>query len=365
MPKRKLFYIKRDSEEILNIIESFDGTKHFIEEIDNADELQMVLLPPIDRDNSDKDDASSDCDETSATVRDIGKGILAEKSEIRACSKAGIEVLDVDKEVTQSSAKKQCSRAKKCSRKWHNKPLKQSYEKYNCDFSETESSIVTKFKDQNFKPIDVFKYCFSENIINSICKETVKYAVQGGDFQFTLSGDDLYKYFGILLLSGYNKLPQRRMYWEARTDSNNFLVHHAMNGNKFEKIHKYLHFNDNSKLDACDKLYKIRPLLDHVNDKFCQYAEPMGNRFSLDEAMEPYFGHHGMKQFIRGQFIRYGFKFWCLTRSDGFLVKFYPYTGVGDKIAGKTLGSSVTEKVYSLYQWGHAFIWTIILPLYL
>ena len=75
------------------------------------------------------------------------------------------------------------------------------------------------------------------------------------------------------------------MYWETRTDSNNFLVTHAMNRNKFEEIHKY----DNSKFDACDKLYKIRPLLDHLNDKFCQYVEPMGNHFSLDEAMEPYF----------------------------------------------------------------------------
>ena len=49
----------------------------------------------------DKDDVSSDCDETLATVRNIGKDILAEKGEIRACSKAVIEVLDVDKEVTK------------------------------------------------------------------------------------------------------------------------------------------------------------------------------------------------------------------------------------------------------------------------
>ena len=197
MCKRKLFHIERDSEEILNIIESCDGTEHFIEEIDNAEELQMVLLPPINGDDLDKDDASSDCDETSATMRDIGKSILAEKGEIRAFSIAGVEILDVDKEVIQSSA------GKKCSRKWHNKPLKQSYEKYNCDFSETESSIITKFKDQNFEPIDVFKDCFFEDIMNYICRETVKYAVQSGDFQFTLSVDDLYKYFEILLLSGY------------------------------------------------------------------------------------------------------------------------------------------------------------------
>ena len=71
----------------------------------------------------------------------------------------------------------------------------------------------------------------------------------------------------------------------------------------------------------------------------------MGNHFSLDEAMEPYFGHHGMKQFIKGKPICYGFKYWCLARSDGFLVQFYPYTGAEDKVAGKTLGSSVTEKL--------------------
>ena len=61
--------------------------------------------------------------------------------------------------------------------------------------------------------------------------------------------------------------------------------------------------------------------------------------------MEPYFVHHGMEQFIRGKPIRYGFKFWRLTRSDGFLVKFYSYTDTGDKIAGKTLGSLVREKL--------------------
>ena len=80
-------------------------------------------------------------------------------------------------------------------------------------------------------------------------------------------------------------MPQKRVYWETRTDSNKFLVSHAMNRYKFEKTHKYLRFNDNSKLDACDKLYKVRPLLDHLNDKFWQYVESMSNHFSLDEVV--------------------------------------------------------------------------------
>ncbi|XP_029645332.1 piggyBac transposable element-derived protein 3-like [Octopus sinensis] len=125
------------------------------------------------------------------------------------------------------------------------------------------------------------------------------------------------------------------MYWENKSDLNNNLVSHAMSRNTFEKIHQYLHFHDNSKLNPCDKVYKVRPLLDHLNDKFYQFVEPMGSYFSLDKAMKSYYRHHGMKQFIRGKPICYGFEFWCLDRPDGFL------------IASKTLGSSVS-KILSL-----------------
>uniref|UniRef100_A0A0L8GYG9 PiggyBac transposable element-derived protein domain-containing protein n=1 Tax=Octopus bimaculoides TaxID=37653 RepID=A0A0L8GYG9_OCTBM len=54
----------------------------------------------------------------------------------------------------------------------------------------------------------------------------------------------------------------------------------------------------------------------------------MSNHFSFDEAMEPYYVHHGMKQSIRRKLIRYGFKVWCCVRPHGFLVKFYPNTCV-------------------------------------
>nr|CAI5857883.1 unnamed protein product [Callosobruchus analis] len=61
--------------------------------------------------------------------------------------------------------------------------------------------------------------------------------------------------------------------------------------------------------------------------------------------MEPYYGRHHMKQFIKGKPIRFGFRFWCLCTFDGYLVKFDVYTGAGDKVEGKLLGSSVTEKL--------------------
>ncbi|KAK9700386.1 CENP-B N-terminal DNA-binding domain [Popillia japonica] len=74
-----------------------------------------------------------------------------------------------------------------------------------------------------------------------------------------------------------------------------------------------------------------QPLINRVNMVSQSLAIPLGASFSLDEAIEPYFGHHHMKQFIKGKPIRYGFKFWCLNSSEGYLLKFCPYCGAGDK----------------------------------
>ena len=70
-------------------------------------------------------------------------------------------------------------------------------------------------------------------------------------------------------------------------------------------------------IDPKDKVFKVRPILDHFNKKFGAFFMPLCNTYSLDEAMEPYYGHHSMKQFIREKPIRYGFKFWCLTSPEG------------------------------------------------
>ncbi|XP_049767914.1 piggyBac transposable element-derived protein 3-like [Schistocerca cancellata] len=61
--------------------------------------------------------------------------------------------------------------------------------------------------------------------------------------------------------------------------------------------------------------------------------------------MEPYSGHHFMKQFIRGKPIRYGFKWWWSATSTGYLIKFEPYVGASQRDPQKTLGQSVVEKL--------------------
>ncbi|KRX12036.1 PiggyBac transposable element-derived protein 3 [Trichinella nelsoni] len=40
----------------------------------------------------------------------------------------------------------------------------------------------------------------------------------------------------------------------------------------------------------------------------------------IDEGMVPYFGHHSCKMFIRGKPIRFGYKIWTMSSTNG-----YPY----------------------------------------
>ena len=60
-----------------------------------------------------------------------------------------------------------------------------------------------------------------------------------------------------------------------------------MSRNRFEKIYQYLHFNDNMSIDYNDRVYKIRLIIDYLNACFGQFFQPFGQKYSLDEAMEP------------------------------------------------------------------------------
>ena len=346
MSKRKLLSVEKDTEELFNILFSDQNTTAIAAEVEDAEELQFVLQPPLDGQDSDRDDAPSDGEEASANIKDIGRGVLSQRGEVRIVSrgeKKDLNVESITSDEPTTSNKKQRKTQKK-TRKWKSKKLESSRVDSSCDDNSEVPAIVKTILDQNLKPVDLFKLCFDDEIMNHICNESGKYAFQKGDSQFTVSVEELYRYFAILLLSGYNKMPFRRMYWETRPDANNFLVSQSMSRNRFEKIHQFLHFNDNMKMDGSDRVFKMRPLLNHLNSCFFRFFQPLTKTYSLDEAMEPYYGHHSMKQFIRGKPIRYGFKLWCLTSPQGYLVKFFPYTG-SDKILGKPVGVSVTEKL--------------------
>ena len=55
-------------------------------------------------------------------------------------------------------------------------------------------------------------------------------------------------FIGILLLSGYHKLPQAHLYWDSNNDTTVTIVSNAMPRARFQLIKKYLHCVDLNEL---------------------------------------------------------------------------------------------------------------------
>ncbi|XP_031333570.1 piggyBac transposable element-derived protein 3-like [Photinus pyralis] len=183
----------------------------------------------------------------------------------------------------------------------------------------------------NRTPYELFSLFFDDDVVNSIVTYSNIYSAQKNRHtEITIS--EIKKFFGILLLSGYNHVSRRRMYWETVSDTHNKLVSSALSRDRFEFILSHLHCCDNNILDKKDKYAKVRPLFNQLNDKFLEFV-PHSENHSVDESMVPYFGRHSCKQFIKGKPIRYGYKFWVGSTDKGYMTWFEPYQGANSVIS--------------------------------
>lgn len=338
----RYYNIERDTEEILKLLEELSD-----DELPDIEEIDVILAPPNNGEISEADDEQSDSEQPN--IYNLGRKMLSNPGEVDIVTVDGRKDLfeeeidheeivecnqenEIDIEFNNNETQEQPipqtkGKKKRKIRHWNDKSLLKVKQDvlatFNSEFRPDYCQIIV----DGASPADLFKDIFDQEIINFICEQTILYARQNKDEKFDVTSDEMLKFLAILLVSGYNPLPNRRMFWESQPDTFNVLVANAMSRNKFEKILRYLHFNDNSDINRSDKLFKLRPLIDHCNKKFVEYARPFTNSYSVDEAMEPYYGRCSMKQFIRGKPIRFGYKFWCLTTSSGYLIKFIPYTG--------------------------------------
>ena len=71
---------------------------------------------------------------------------------------------------------------------------------------------------------------------------------------------------------------------------------------------------------------------------------------SVDESMVPYFGRNSLKMFIRGKPIRFGYKFWALCGSDGYLYSVKIYTGRETVTEKQPLGTRVVNSMVDIVE---------------
>ena len=194
------------------------------------------------------------------------------------------------------------------------------------------------------------KFCPPE-VIDEIVHQTELYANRDKNMpNFSMSRTELARFLGIILLSGYHRVPKERDYWSNDPDLSVALVSEAMSRNRFQEIKGVLHFADNQSLPAGNKVAKVQPLYSSLNQCLVQFG--MYHRLlSIDESMVPYYGRHSAKMFIRGKPIRFGFKLWCLCASDGYPYHLQVYQGKeGGGRSSTPLGSRVINSMVDVVE---------------
>ena len=285
----------------------------------SCEEVDIVLLPPEGEDNdlSDEDDGGEDDMLDDDFLPDEVPGEL----EVHVHD-------DTDSDEVREVHGDRWRKEETVSLGEHNPPSKLP-----------ENLILLEGKS----PHEIFELFFSEEMLVFITDQTNLYAKRDKNCpSFNVTEDEMRLFIGILLTSGYHKLPRENDYWSTRRSLEAPIFPKTMSRNRFKIIKRFLHISDNSTLSS-SKIAKVEPLLDMLR-KNCQQFGVFDEFLSVDESMIPYKGLHSARKFIKTKPVRFGFKMWMLCGSTGFPYNFELYCGK-DPQRTEPLGSSVVNKM--------------------
>ena len=184
---------------------------------------------------------------------------------------------------------------------------------------------------EEWTPIKIFQLLCGNNY-ERIRKETERYGKRyAADFRMSI--EETKCFIGVLLVSGYNKVPKRSMYWEEMDDVKNQLISMNTRRNTFDKIMRYIHVADSENLPQGRKISRVWDYFLELKTNFKKY-NLFVSEMDVDECMVEYFGKYGafIKQSIRMKPIRCGYKIWCLNSPLGYLVDFKVYEGASGRV---------------------------------
>ena len=145
-------------------------------------------------------------------------------------------------------------------------------------------------------------------------------------------------FFGLIFLMGIDVRPDSKMYWSTDYYLQLPAFPKIMTRDRFFQIYRYLHFRDNNdpsivtnRLDpGYDAIWKIRPIVDHLNTKFRSRYIPKEN-VSVDESMIPFKGRVHFRQYMKAKPTKWGIKAWAMAESDsGYMLGLNIYCGKSD-----------------------------------
>lgn len=198
-------------------------------------------------------------------------------------------------------------------------------------------------------PYDAFTAIWDRPIMEHIAVETNRYAQQTAarmleDGSICPSSritkwvdttvDELYVYFAIILAVGVVAKSRLEEYWNKCVDifsTPGFTK--VMRYDRFRLLSTCLHFEDNVNCDPATmtrseaKIFKVRPILDHLNAKFSQLYK-LSQNIALDESLTMWKGWLDINQFIQNKAAGVGIKTYEVCESKtGYLWRFEVHAG--------------------------------------
>lgn len=207
-------------------------------------------------------------------------------------------------------------------------------------------------------PHDFFNLYMSDEIIDMMVSETNRYAEQviiAGIAEETIGPSsrlhkwtptdrgEMLKFLGLIGYMGLVKYPSYQHYWSSNYLYKNDVCSTAMSRNRFEILMKMWHFSNNEECPENDRLHKLRPLLQKLQEKFSSLYIP-GETVCVDESMIPFRGRLIFKQYLPNKAHKYGVKEFKLCSDKGYTWNFIIYEGK-EREKGRSVPSNIVMKL--------------------
>ena len=210
-------------------------------------------------------------------------------------------------------------------------------------------------------PADVFSQFLDTEIVDNIVFQTNLYITQKQRNVSPITREEFYGFVGINMLMSYHKLPSWTHFWNTDPDFNVPFVSAVMRRNRFGQILSNLHVNDNAATPDGnkDKLYKLRPLIDMMNNNYVKLYN-VSQKLSVDESMILFKGRHSIKQYNPMKPIKRGYKMWVRADMDGYISKFDVYQG---KVTDANVTSTPDDNEGNKFGLGEQVVQTMVMDL--
>ena len=195
-------------------------------------------------------------------------------------------------------------------------------------FPFTGQKDLQKVVPPDSTPLDILLLLVNDKVLNLIVSETNRFGNQTvaakqpkkyariNKWRET-NAEEIKQFWGLITWMGLVKLSSLKDYWAKDGIYKQTIPQSVMVRNRFQLLLSLLHFNDNDTIKTGDRLAKIQPLLDvleqNLKGMFCP-----GEDIVIDETLIPWRGRLIFRQYIPNKAHRYGIKLFKLCSVNGY-----------------------------------------------